>query len=515
MMKNHAPTKKISKSSINIKSKFKEKQVKVVEKKTEREKFKEERPRTLPALFNKAWVSKVESQKKWKGKNKLLQAFFEQVENIKKIDGSEKVTHLYKLGVLLSKNSVLLLRIHGVRMLGFLFWGLRKNIRKGYKSVLKDLLNMLKDKKATMIKTLIDTLCAGYFIIGPKELYEEISLYNTQRNKDIRINIIQMIERLITFAFEEKHVKEFISNYMGLFISYSEDKDISVKRKLMGLLKKIIVQGRKDLGDKIVTWMENEIQKQVKGSQKMIQSLGEYSPKGMSTTGIGVTSLHQIEIESPQKKVKSRNSSNFKKNVKKSIKRVPDRKQSNSPLPNPELPLNNLIQNLQNGTMNVCNSSIEKLISIFSEVGKKNPLYDLLDKDFEYLIKGLRLLLKNPATSDQLDLMVLHLLTILFDQLNSKWNNITKRNLKKCLEDIWTKSRSNKHNIQEKVFNLVTRIGNNKFYFSELVRTGIKLISQQEIQDFSIKWNFRVITIFSCFDWFSHSNLQGKFLIVR
>lgn len=436
-------------------------------------------------------------------------SFFEGVESIRKIEWSDCVVPLFKLGAQLSKNSVLLLRIHGVNMLGFLFWGLRKQMKKGFKSMLKDLLSMLRDKKSSMIKALVDTLCAGYFIIGPKELYEEIRLYNTQRNKDIRLNILMMTERLVNFAFEENQVRDFMLTFMGMFISYSEDKDISVKRKLMGLLKTVILRGRKDLGKSLVEWMEYEISKQVKGSQKMIQSLGDYSPSREPVASVDVTSLHKIEIESPQtSKPASR------KKTQTPSSKLPSLNSNSLSFQSTHFSVDQLIQNLQNGSLELCESSVEKLIIRFSQIGSKNPLFGLSDSSFGELVNGVKFLLRNPANSDELGLMVVQLLTLLFDKLNSAQNNIAKRNIKRCLAEIWNKSRTERKLIQKSVFNLLSRIGNNKFYFSEWVKTGVALIGSQSGSTFNVQWNSHVVTLLSCLDWFAHSNLAGIFSVL-
>lgn len=411
---------------------------------------------------------------------------------------------LFKLGSLLAKNSVLLLRIHGVNLLGFLFWGLRRQIKKAFKSVLKDLLSMLRDKKASMIKVLVDTLCAGYFIIGPKELYEEMRLYNSQRNKDIRLNLLTMTERLVTFAFEENQVREFILTFMGMFVSYSEDKDISVKRKLMALLKNIILKGRKDLGKSLIEWMEHEITKQVKGSQKMIRSLGEYSPKPEALASVDITSLHKIEIESPQtSKPLSR------KRTQTPSSQMPSINTHSLNAPPVDHSPERLIQDLQNGSLELCEASVEKLIVRFSQVGAKNPLFGLSDSSFAELVSGIKVLLKNPANSDELDSMVVQLLTLLFDKLNSAQNNLVKKNIKRCLGELWNKSRTERTFIQKSVFSLLGRVGNSKFYFSEWVKTCAALVGSQSPATFNVNWNSNVITILSCLDWFAHSNLEG------
>lgn len=469
---------------------------------TQRQKIKSHKPKRLPEKFNKSWVSKVESRPKWKGKNKMMIDFFEETKNIQRIESGSDVNHLFKLGVLLSKNSVLLLRIHGVRLLGFLFWGLQKQMKRAFKSVLKDLLVMLKDKKSGMIKTLIETLSAGYFLMGPKDMYDEIRVYNSQRNKDIRINLLMLIEKFITYSFEDNSIRDFILDYMGMFVSYAEDKDITVKRKLMTLLKGLIVQGRKDLGGSLVEWVENEIRKQVKGSQKMIDSLGEYSPAPQDTPkNIWVTSLHKIEIESPKP---------IRKIKPVSIKKKFSNKSSPAPQKEKKLTIQDSIKGLKNGSLHVCQSALSQILNFTSLPSSDNPLYKLTDSNFLDLTSGINTLFMNPTNSDGVNFQILQLLSQLFEKLNSPENNVMKRNIKSSVSNLWKKSRVDQVILREKIFNLIARLGNSSFYFPELVATSLSVIANQNVTDIKLDWNIRVINTLSCFNWFVESDMKGS-----
>jgi hypothetical protein len=409
---------------------------------------------------------------------------------------------------------VLLLRIHGVKILGFLFWGLLRQMKRGFKSCFKEMLGMLKDKKSAMIKALIETLCAGYFIIGPKEMYEEIRVYNKQRNKDIRINLLVMIEKLISFSFQDGNIREFFIDYIGLFASYAEDKDISVKRKLMNLLKATALRGRKDLGTSLVEWMETQIRTQVKGSQKMIDSLGEYSPQSKAPShspspGVGVTSLHQIEIESPKKVKPIRKP----RGLSPKVNEAPKRRSTPTSAPQKEVSLEDSIQNLKKGSLRTCESALNRITELVSTVSKKNPIFELKEADFFDLLSGLRSLLMNPTNSDEMNFKILEILTILFEKLNSSQNDLKKRNIKGCLSELWKKSRVESVLVREKVFGLITRLGTTSFYFGGLVNSSVSLITGQKLKSFNGKWNSKVINIFSCFDWFMESDVQGASLI--
>ena len=154
--------------------------------------------------------------------------------------------------------------------------------------------------------------------------------------------------------------------------------------------------------------------------------------------------------------------------------------------------------------------TISKIINRISPLGSENPLFSLPKSSYSDLIVGIKNLMRNPASSDGLNLQTLQVLTLLFDQLNSRTNNLSEKNIKPCLNEIWMKSRMEHQFTRQRAFDLLARIGNCSFYLYDLIKSGVPFIGNQNETQFDYKWNKRIITVLSCFDWFSKISLQGR-----
>lgn len=464
-------------------------------------------PQNITTKFNKAFVAKILSLAKWKNKITYLDQIKKDCETIVRLNPNDDYSHLLELISVLITDKVLLIKVSAVNLLGVLFRGLRKEMKRTFKSYFKLLLNMMKDKKPMMTNALQLALQPGFYILPLGELYEEIKLYNKERNKDIRIQIIQLISKYSEFSFLSKKTKLFAKTFIELMSVYAKDPDSEVKNKLMIFLKNYIKQCRKELDPTQTIQIQELISTNVKGSQKIIASLGEYTVTKISNSETNdienncqqnsITSAHFIDEKKPQKK-KSLQS------------RVPNKRKisrtEHNDLHIEELSFIDYLQNFRN------NPNEENLSKLQQNLVKENITIQIVQCSTD-LLQQVYEIIADILSSDNKNIQKLALNTII--QLNSIVSKTSKKYIISSsifLESVWQLVLSDNNDIRFSALNFLENqasISKNSSMFYDCI---IKVLNQL-VQSKNSEISQYIFDMLNGTKWIHHGNQESKLFI--
>lgn len=208
--------------------------------------FKVSEPVSIVGKFSSNWCDKVMATDKWSEKKSMMEAFFKAADVPRlQTDDYYSIVNLAKI---LMKHSNMQVQICGIKTLGLLAKGLRSAFRPQIKSNLETFITRFKDKKGPILEALHNAMCECFHCLSVEDIYEELKIFNVQRNKDIRMNILRITKNLFDFLVDQevnqntqKTLQTFIKTFCALLNIYYDDPDIEVRK-----LTNDVVQGIQD-----------------------------------------------------------------------------------------------------------------------------------------------------------------------------------------------------------------------------------------------------------------------------
>lgn len=195
--------------------------------------YKNAEPVSIMSKFTEVWIENVKSIKKWNEKQEAIEAFLK-AANVAKLNSAENYNSILLLAKILLDNSNIHIQICGMKIFGALAKGLRLNARQYVKSNFNLLVAKLKDRKAIILEALHAAIKNIFFCLTVEEIYEEVKIFNIERNRDIRLNILVLAKNLFCFLIETKDMSKnipiFIRMFKEMLNAYYDDPDIEVRK---------------------------------------------------------------------------------------------------------------------------------------------------------------------------------------------------------------------------------------------------------------------------------------------
>ena len=210
------------------------------------EEYRKAKGINLLQKYNNQWTDSVVDLKKWNLRKQKVDAFLEDANTPRLAQGD--YSHLFQLGKRLVKDYNLQVQICGLKIIGTLAKGLRSSIRSYVKSNMDILIEKLKVRKTILADNLLETFNSVFYILSAEELYNELKVFNKERNKDIRFNVIKIVKNYFDFILlteDNNLMGSFISLFSKILNCYFDDKD-SVIRNLNNELVLYIQEKLKD-----------------------------------------------------------------------------------------------------------------------------------------------------------------------------------------------------------------------------------------------------------------------------
>ena len=197
--------------------------------------YKVSEPVSIVAKFPGSWCDKVISIEKWSEKKSMMEVFF-RAADVPRLQNDDYYS-IVNLAKMLMKHSNMQVQICGIKTLGLLAKGLRLAFRPQIRSNLETFISKFKDKKGPILEALHTAMCECFYSLSVEDIYEEVKIFNVQRNKDIRMNILRITKNLFDFLIDQevnantsKNFQTFIKTFGALLNIYYEDPDIEVRK---------------------------------------------------------------------------------------------------------------------------------------------------------------------------------------------------------------------------------------------------------------------------------------------
>lgn len=235
--------------------------------------------------YPESWCEKVISTPKWSDKKSLVDTFLKAAEVPKLANGD--YAQIFRLAKILISDSNIQVQICGLKIIGVLAKGLRQSFRPLLRSNMDILISKLKDRKNTVMDVVLETFNGVFFCLSTEELYEELSPFNSKRNKDVRIAIIKILKNYFDYIFESDNIRNlelFITLFTKLINCYYDDPDIEVRTLNNELV--LYIQETLENKDELYAFNKSIDLKKVKKPQKptleKIQGSGEKRKKSLT-----------------------------------------------------------------------------------------------------------------------------------------------------------------------------------------------------------------------------------------
>jgi hypothetical protein len=197
--------------------------------------YKVSEPVSIVGKFPSSWCDKVIATDKWSEKKSMMETFFKAAD-VPRLQ-TDDYFPIVNLAKILMKHSNMLVQICGIKTIGLLAKGLRAAFRPQIKANLETFISKFKDKKGPILEALHSAMCECFYCLSVEDIYEEVKIFNTQRNKDIRMNILRIAKNLFEFLVDQeatantqKTFQTFIKNFGALLNIYYDDPDIEVRK---------------------------------------------------------------------------------------------------------------------------------------------------------------------------------------------------------------------------------------------------------------------------------------------
>jgi hypothetical protein len=196
--------------------------------------YKVSEPISIIAKFNDNWSEKVISLQKWLEKKEMIENFLKAADTPRLM--TDNYSHIISLAKRLVADSNMQVQICGIRIFGALAKGLRQASRNYIRPNFSLLVSKFKDKKIAVLDALHSVITDCFYCLSVEEIYEEVKVFNTQRNKDIRINILRMAHNLFDYltdrepTAETKILQSFVRCFGEVLNIYYDDPDIDVRK---------------------------------------------------------------------------------------------------------------------------------------------------------------------------------------------------------------------------------------------------------------------------------------------
>jgi hypothetical protein len=195
--------------------------------------FKSANPVSIVGQFNGEWTDRVLEIRKWNEKKEEIEVLLK-AGWVGRLNEKDSYIHLLVMAKRLIEQNNAQLQMCGFRVVGMLAHGLRSHGKSLLKNMLFELVSRLKDKNANVTKAIQSALVEMFFVLKPEETFEELKLYNTTRNKDTRMQIIQTLRNWHHWVSEfpsQKHQLPFIIKATAeVCNAYYDDPDHEVKK---------------------------------------------------------------------------------------------------------------------------------------------------------------------------------------------------------------------------------------------------------------------------------------------
>lgn len=199
--------------------------------------YQSAKPQNLGGKFNDHWADQVLAMKKWVEKKEAVEGFLAEAEGKRLVpDGLQELPQLAKQ---LLQEANLQVQLSGLKILSALARGLRTAFHHSARSALGSLLRKLNSKQTPLVEGVLSTLSAFFHCCSLEEIAREVEEVNAQRNKDIRLQTIELLQRLFVFisTLRPAQVPIFFKLFSKMVGRFLEDQDIEVRRRASELVQ--------------------------------------------------------------------------------------------------------------------------------------------------------------------------------------------------------------------------------------------------------------------------------------
>ena len=189
--------------------------------------------------FNEHWTDKVLEQSKWTDKKSLLEEFYKDAFSKPKLAANNFYHIIPFFKKILNDNNINIVII-GIKCLGVLAKGLRKNFSTGAKIFFPILLQKFKDKKTLLVEENHKTLEKFLYSINLEDIQENIKDCLNDKVIVLKLNILIWINKYI--ENNKRNNKKLASiKEMAIFIArkISDDSALEVRENVLITLAKI------------------------------------------------------------------------------------------------------------------------------------------------------------------------------------------------------------------------------------------------------------------------------------
>lgn len=420
--------------------------------------------------FNSNWFEETLNIKKWSEKKAAIDNLLI-IGNVPKLQHTDNYYDLIIFAKKLFMDNNVQIQICGIKIFSILAQGLRSNGRNLLKSILETLVLKLKDKNSSIQTTLQDTLLNMLFAFTFEEIYDELKIYNKNRNRDIRYQILIFLKNVFNFIKRREDFKKSISVFLKhsaeLLNIYYEDPDNEIRKETNNLVLFLMESLEVDASN--LTFFNNKIDmKKVKNlrRQTSIDNKKRLNSKDLPKKTI-INEQNRNILPNRQTMAKSDNIFNFPKilasdDIIAQIKDfVPEQ----------------IVHDIESQNTKIKENGVEQIIKYFSET---NP--EKIDSKMIRVVFGfLRLQFKDFAESNiRIVKLLFDLFKIVLDKeksIEDLFNEFCKLFLRKINE---TKFKVAIHEIISKMTEIITfeRILSYTLFHFDIVKQNPKALAE-------------------------------------